>query len=45
MDDVAGEAEHAASARLAVVIGGIGLVASDVVFAAWARKQIVRWGN
>jgi hypothetical protein len=27
------------------VIGGIGLVASVVKFAAWARKQIVRWGS
>jgi len=28
-----------------LVIGGIGLVASVVAFAAWARKQIVRWGE
>jgi hypothetical protein len=28
-----------------LVIGGIGLVASVVAFAAWARSQIVRWGN
>jgi hypothetical protein len=25
--------------------GGIGLVALVVAFAAWARKQIVRWGS
>jgi putative Mn2+ efflux pump MntP len=28
-----------------LVLGGIGLVASVVAFAAWARKQIVRWGE
>jgi hypothetical protein len=28
-----------------LVIGGISLVASVVAFAAWARKQIVRWGS
>ena len=26
-----------------LVIGGIGLVASVVAFAVWARRQIVRW--
>jgi hypothetical protein len=28
-----------------LVLGGIGLAASVVAFAAWARKQIVRWGE
>ena len=28
-----------------LVLGGVGLAASVVVFAAWARKQIVRWGE
>jgi hypothetical protein len=28
-----------------LVLGGIGLVASPVAFAAWSRKQIVRWGE
>jgi hypothetical protein len=28
-----------------LVLGGIGLAASVVAFAVWARKQIVRWGE
>jgi hypothetical protein len=28
-----------------LVLGGVGLAASVVAFAAWARKQIVRWGS
>ena len=28
-----------------LVLGGIGLAASVVAFAAWARKQILRWGS
>jgi hypothetical protein len=28
-----------------LVLGGIGLVASVVAFAAWARKQILLWSE
>ena len=28
-----------------LILGGVGLAASVVAFAAWARKQIVRWGS
>lgn len=28
-----------------LILGGIGLVASIIAFATWARKQIVRWGE